>query len=548
MTPFSNFFDFLENRANELPDRVALSFYKSDTWTLLTFKEVLTHSVDAAARLQTAGLKKGDRIALLSESSSDWVLGFLAAELAGATVIPLDSKLEKQELSHIFSHSEPQVILTSAKFKTWARDLRLLNSRPAKVIQLEDLLCLDTQSERPEFKRIAMNGEDTALICYTSGTSGNPKGVMIPLRAILFEAESMFESSRGVSPEDVMLSVLPLNHLFGLTIGLLFSLRCGMEFCIAHDLSPDGLRFCLKSRKPTHFQLVPLVLKLLMRGIVQKASESIGEEALRNYLKLSKFLKYNILKRKLFHKIHSQFGGRLKRFICGGADLDPSLFDFFSAIGTPIYNGYGLTETGPVITTNILLYNRRGTVGRAIPGVEVQSRDGEILTRGPHIMLGYYKNPELTAEVLDGDGWFHTGDLGSIDKQGYLHLSGRKKNLIVLSSGKKVHPEEVEAVLSRAQNIKHLCVVGLPSQNNDGDQIMVVVHAEPLTATSAREQSEMQIKANLEELARELAQYKRPHHIVFRSEPLPMTASLKVKRHLILDELRGFETSQVSRR
>ncbi|MDB5038825.1 MAG: hypothetical protein JWQ35_2353 [Bacteriovoracaceae bacterium] len=524
-----DFFEFLENLSKTYKNNIALSCHQSSEWKLISFRDLHEQVLKTASRLQMAGLKKGERVVLLGESSIEWVIHFFAVLLSGGIAIPLDIKLADTEMANILSHSEPSLLLASLKFRELARNLRTVPKRASKVLILNDGLS-DSLIPSLPFNRVKVSPEDPVVICYTSGTSGSPKGVMVPLRTFLFEADAMANISRDISTKDVMLSVLPLNHLFGLGSGLLFSLRCGMEFCMAHDLSPDAIVFCFKSRRVTHFQVVPLFLKLMMREIQRKSHERMGELKFRSILKSAKLLRFNTLKKMAFKKIHEPFGGTLKRFVCGGSELDPQIFDFFSAIGTPIYNGYGLTETGPVIATNAPKRNRRGSVGLPLPGVKVKIANGEIITKGPHLMLGYYRNSELSRESMDDKGWFYTGDMGYLDKKGFLYLNGRKKNLVVLSNGKKIHPEEVESALSKTSSIKEICVVGLPSSSELGEKIVAIV-------IPAENSSESDVRAEIARLSNDLATYKRPSEIIIRRESFPVTASMKIKRHLVKDEL-----------
>ena len=227
---------------------------------------------------------------------------------------------------------------------------------------------------------------------------------------------------------------------------------------------------------------------------------------------------------------------------CGGAPLDPAVHDFFRAIGIPIFPGYGLTETGPVISINTTQYARRGSVGKALPGVEIKIHEGEIFTRGPHLMSGYYKNPNLTAELITPDGWFRTGDVGEVDEDGYIYIRGRKKSLIVLNSGKKVHPEEVEEVLGRSMKMSAVCVVGVKHSENAGETVTAVIvpSAQALAECPADSpELEAMLRQEVRVLAEELAPFKRPVEIVIRKEPFDMTSTKKVRRFAVMKDLSG---------
>jgi long-chain acyl-CoA synthetase len=255
------------------------------------------------------------------------------------------------------------------------------------------------------------------------------------------------------------------------------------------------------------------------------------------------------IRRLIFRKVHKRLGGMLRAFISGGAPLEPEVWEFFDRLGIPVYQGYGLTETSPVISVNTPAHNRAGSVGRPLPGVRVRilengTREGEILTAGPHVMKGYYRREELTREVIDEEGWFHTGDLGRIDREGYLYITGRVKSLIVLGSGKKVNPEEVEATLSQSELIKEVCVVGQLSreglEQGFEEVCAVAVPSESLSSRLSEPGAiQDEIAKEIERLAMSLAPFKRPSKVVIRLEDLPKTSTRKVKRANVLEWLEG---------
>ncbi|RZA05117.1 MAG: long-chain fatty acid--CoA ligase, partial [Proteobacteria bacterium] len=244
----------------------------------------------------------------------------------------------------------------------------------------------------------------------------------------------------------------------------------------------------------------------------------------------------------LFRSIHEKLGGRLRGAVSGAAPLDPATFQFFRAIGAPIYEGYGLTETGPVISVNHPGKARKGSAGQPLPGLEVKIANpdaegsGEILTRGPHLMQGYFRNEELTREAIDADGWFHTGDLGRLDR-GYLRITGRLKGLIVLPSGKKVHAEEVEQALSRSRYFQDVCVIGM-RHGDKGELLTAVIYpAEDFAAAAPDRHKEIEREAM--RVCRDLSAFKQPQRIIVRDAPFAKTSSGKVKRHVVLAEVNG---------
>jgi long-chain acyl-CoA synthetase len=359
------------------------------------------------------------------------------------------------------------------------------------------------------------------------------------------EAFAHYVDYRG---DDQFLSILPVNHLFEITGGFLGPLYYGCTITYCQSLKPTELLKAMQQTGTTVMLVVPLVLKMLHDGIFRRV-EGLPPGQRRMFQSLFNFSKRLDrlgvpLGRLVFKSVQRQFGGRLRAFVCGGAPLDPELAYDFSALGLIVLQGYGLTETAPVLTANGLKANRIGSVGKPLPGVEIMivretpnAPDGEIVARGPNVMRGYYKNPEATAEVLR-DGWFHTGDLGYFDRDGFLFISGRKKSLIVTGGGKKVQPEEVEELLSRSPFIKEVCVIGRPAigglkVGTDEVYAIIVPNEDQFKAVN-KPFDEVTIRRVLVEelsgLGKELADYKRPVGFEVWKEELPKTATRKIKR------------------
>jgi long-chain acyl-CoA synthetase len=393
--------------------------------------------------------------------------------------------------------------------------------------------------------------DETALIVYTSGTTGTPKGVMITFRNLLYECNCFEQISRANS-NDLFLSILPLNHLFELSVGLLGVLFSGAKVCYANTLYPNELVEIMRKKKVTRMVTVPLFLKML-KGSIEKQVHNAGparERLFRVALQIAKRIPFRSVRRLLFHSVHKQFGGNLQEFTCGGAPLAVDVARFFECLGITVLQGYGLTETSPVVAANTPEHNRVGSVGRALPGMQIRTAaEGEIVVRGPAVMRGYYKRSDLTREVVDGEGWFHTGDLGRIDRDGFIYVTGRTKNIIVLGSGKKVFPEEVETAIANSAHFKEVCVVGTLSQERlaEGTESVcaVVVPSDSLIEQCANNLELIQERARdeVQRLVQDIASYKRPAKIVVRFDELPKTSTRKIKRALVLEWLR--QTDQV---
>ena len=550
----ANFEEFLAEAARLYQNATALSIYQQHGWQTLSYVELESRAKQVAAQLSAAGLKPQARAAILADPSIDWIVHFFAIQLCGAVAIPLDTKLVEAELYNVLTHAEPFLILTSRDYRVAASKLKLRLTNPAKSIVIEDTESYALLIEQPFIPQSSPR-DSLALICYTSGTSGAPKGVEIRVESCLFEAEALYSVSGELGEKEVMLSILPLNHLFGLTAGVIYCLRSEIEHCILHSLTPQAIQQCLNERAVTTVLAVPLYVRMLMRGIRRKILDERGKSAdriFRALLKSTKALPIASYRSLVGGAIQSQMGGKLRKFICGGASLDPAVYDFFKAVGIPVYIGYGLTETGPVIAVNTETHQKGNSVGKPLPGVEVKilktetktkTKSGEILTRGPHLMRGYFKSPDLTHEAMTEDGWFCTGDLGWIDKDNYLFVRGRKKALIVLSSGKKVYPEEVESVLAKSSSVKTVCVVGLTDPTN--------MMAESITAVILPTDEDLQnygldpsvhrtrLLPHLQKLCLELSSFKRPVRFIFRTQPFVMTTSMKVKRDILIEELQA---------
>ena len=545
----SNFLDLMQEKGDIYGQIKALSLKTKDGYEELSYIEISRKAKKFANYLiETFGIERGDRIAIICESRPEFSIGMFGSIQTGAITVPLDVKLTVSEHTHILNDCNPRILLCSSHYLDHAIEVKNNVSSIEKIFVLDD-----EQREHPEIESVSAleadiekdlgrprSLDETALIVYTSGTTGNPKGVMISFGNIYSQLRD-FEYMFKLSNENTLLSILPLNHLLELDCGFFGMLYMGAKVVYIKSLNPKELTTTMKEKGITNMIVVPLVAKMLKNSIdkqIKKQSDA-AQKAFKIMYAISKFMPRKI-RRLMFKSIIDSLGGKLECFICGGAPLEDSIAEFFERIGIPVFQGYGLTETSPTISTNRYGHSKIGTVGQALPSVMVKIADnGEILATGPNVMQGYYNKPEMTAEVIDEDGWFHTGDIGEIDKQGFIKITGRIKNMIVLGGGKKIFPEEVEAVLENSEIIKEVCVMSLTikSGNKAGtEEVGAIICPSDDLQKKTDEEIQTLLDAEVKKLSEEnLAPYKAPTVIVLHREELPKTSTRKVKRKELKD-------------
>ncbi|MCI1272895.1 MAG: AMP-binding protein [Clostridiaceae bacterium] len=544
ITPDKNVLLFMEKRTKELEDSIALGIRSHLGWKELTFKGVSILSKSLANYLMEFGIDRGDKVAILSESMPEWGAALFASVLSGATTIPLDIKLTTYELTSILSDCQPRVMLVSSSFLDTAEKLKEKIPSIEKIVLIDDkgantnYPSIYTLADAPERKWRHRSGKSTAFIIYTSGTTGNPKGVEISFKNVISQVEAV-SSCFDLGPNDNLLSILPMNHLFELTVGFLSFLSLGTSIYYSKSLNPKDLFPIFVSKKITFMVVVPAFLKLLKNSIEAEIHKMSKFRQLRFkvFYALAQFINSKTIKRLMFRDIHKKFGGHFKGFISGGAPLDINVGMFFENIGLKVYEGYGLSEASPVVAVNTEKNHKMGTVGKPLFNVQVKidPQTEELLVKGENVMKGYYNRPEMTQSVMTSDGWLRTGDKADIDKDGFIKITGRLKNMIVLSGGKKVFPEEVESVLEQSTMFQEVCVVGVKRENGqkDGceDVCAVIVPKKDICEKYPEDKDlEKAVKAEVKVLSQQLSHFKRPNNIVVRREVLPRTATSKIKR------------------
>lgn len=545
----NNILLLLEDKTGNYEDRVALGIKTALGWKEFSYKGVGLLSRKLATYLMNdLALKKGEKLAILSESKPEYGACVFASVMAGLITVPLDVKLTKYELKSILSDCQPSVMLVSQDNIEKALELQKEVASIKHIIVMDEptynlaLPCLYTLPNNYEGKWCHRSSKSTAFIIYTSGTTGSPKGVEITFRNMLAQltdtelvVPKFFDPSKGVS----ILSILPMNHLFELTVGFSAFLYWGLSVYYTQSLKPKDILSIMREKQVNFMMVVPAFLKLLKTGIESEIKN--GPKAVQVGFKvmytIAKLIPSYRLRKIMFKKIHDKFGGKFSGCISGGAPLDLEVADFFETIGIKIYQGYGLSEASPVVSVNYDKRNDLASVGRPLQSLEakIDLATDELMLKGPSIMKGYYNNPEMTAEVLEPDGWLHTGDIARIDKDGHIYITGRIKNMIVLSGGKKVFPEEVEAVLAKSEYFREVCVLGSSraggSKDGTEDIAAVIVPKEDLI-NKTPDDAELNriIREEVKTLSSQLATYKRPINIIVVKDPLPKTTTVKIKR------------------
>ena len=542
-----NVLSLLDERTKKYGERIALGTKTPLGWKEFTYKGIGMLSRKLACYLiDCLDVKKGDRLAILSESKPEYGACVFASAMAGMVTVPLDVKLTKYELHSILSDCEPIVILVSSTYLYMAIELQKELPCIKDIIVMDepyaDMTCksLYNLPDNYEARWRPRSSKSTAFIIYTSGTTGSPKGVEISFLNMLSQLDDLEDALNKILPNRMVtiLSILPMNHLFEMTVGFSTFLNFGFSVYYTPSLKPKDILGIMRAKKVDFMIVVPAFLKLLKTGIESEINNSPKHIQLlfKLMIKLSKFIPSYRVKKIMFKKIHDKFGGHFMGCISGGAPLDLSVGEFFERIGIKVYQGYGLSETSPVVSVNTDKRNDLASVGRPLKSFQarIDKETGELQLRGPAIMKGYHNQPELTAETIDPDGWLHTGDIAKITKDGHIYITGRIKNMIVLSGGKKVFPEEVEAVLEKSPYFAEVCVLGV-SRNfgaKDGteDIAAVVVPSEDVISKYDDETVDKLCKDEVKRLSERLTPYKRPINIVVSRNPLPRTTTRKVKR------------------
>ncbi|MFA5362954.1 MAG: AMP-binding protein [Candidatus Omnitrophota bacterium] len=546
--------------SSRFSERVCLQIKKGSTWERWTYGEIEDLSLKIGAFLIGEGFKKGGFAALCMENRPEWAIIYLGIMAAGLACVPLDPQLTEQEIENLLNDCSARIIFVShAVFQT--KNINKIKAKLNKIVILD--LDIDKENLRglEQVKAAVREGaawpevfsEDIASLIYTSGTTGKPKGVMLTHKNFCSNFKSI-DKMKLFSDKDTFISILPLHHSYPFMITLITPLFCRARVTYTASLRSDELLSLMRETGVTVLVGVPQFFSLFFTNIVEKLKKipfllRMPLFGLIEILWQIRRLSGINLSKPALPKIHRPFGQALRFFACGGAKLNEEAAGFLMKIGFTILEGYGLTETSPVVTFNPLKKQKIGSVGGVIPDVELKIDNpdaigmGEVVIKGPNVMKGYYNRADETLSVLK-DGWFYSGDLGYIDKDGYLYITGRKKEIIVLSSGKNIYPEEIESHYTKSPYIKEICVLGAGQAEEERLSAVVVPDTDYCRKLGEVDLNSI-IRWELENLSEGLAPYKRIKGYIIAREDIPRTRLGKIKRyevrHKYMDELTGIK-------
>ena len=534
--------DIINNSSNKYKDKIAIREKKNKKIVSYTYGQLRDDVYALGTKLIDMGLKD-KRIAVIGENRYEWEIAYLSIVCGTGTVVPLDKSLPENELESLIERSKAEAIICSQKYVEILKKTKLkyiismdLENDKDGIISQKRLISEGIQlvkSGDTSFTNAKIDNEKMSIMLFTSGTTSISKAVALSHKNIcsnLMDISSILD----VNSSDVFLSFLPLHHVFECTVGFLFSLYVGAEtvFC-------DGIRHIpenLAEYKVSVMASVPAIYERLFK-IIKKHLEKQGK--VEQILKDEEKYKDSSMEKKkeVFKEIHDSLGGNIKLFISGAASLEPSIEEKFRRLGFNMVQGYGLTETSPVVAIGNKKYHKTGSIGKCVPSDEVKLLDvnkdgiGELAVKGPNVMIEYYENKEATEKVLK-DEWFQTGDLARIDEEGYIFICGRKKSVIVLKNGKNIFPEEMETLINKEDGVEESFIFGKPISKDPNDIkifVKIVYNKESFegkTETEIKEYFNEKIKS----INKTMPHYKAIRGIIISDKPLIKTTTNKIKR------------------
>ena len=512
--------EYVKEIAKVYGDRDAYRYIVDDTVVNKTFKE-FERDINAFASWLVKKGWVGKHIAIIGSSSYRWVTTFLGVTCSANVVIPIDKMLPEDEMLNLLVMGDADMVFLSEEFAHMADSIKKAKNQVTDILTFYDSdYCPILSTERVELPKI--DPEAMAEILFTSGTTGVSKGVMLSQKNIVSNINDIYrmDYAQNLKCEPVVMSVLPIHHTFELTVDNLGVLYCGATVCINDKL--ENIVANLNRFKPSVILVVPTIAEIFYKKVMDGISSGPNKRKLamaKRATELFKSVKIDA-RRRVYRSLLAKFGGNLTNVIVGGAALRPEIAEAFDQFGINMYQGYGLTECAPLISANYPKENRFGSVGKPVSYMDVKIVDGEILVKGSGVMLGYYKNPQATFEAFTDDGWLRTGDLGYFDSDGYLYITGRSKNLIILDNGKNIYPEEIEVHIATIEGVKDvmvyeskgkLCAVIQPTDINNKELIK-------------------SIKSGVKKINASMPTYKRIVSLDFIARDFPKTTTLKIKR------------------
>lgn len=535
--PFSSIREMLWMAVNEDGEKIAYKFKNPDgTVREVTYIE-FHQTVEALGAALTEMGFGSSHMAIVSENRYDWIVTYLTALCSAGVFVPIDRQLTAKEKLHLLTDSESEVVFFSKQYMPWFVENK------ASLPNIKAFICFDIDEDTDgiiSYKRLIADGakldktaydslksdeNELKMLVYTSGTTGIAKGVMLSEHNLVSGVYYGLQVSRIY---DTALSILPYHHTYESVCDILVNIHSHATLCInavMRELVSD-----MQLYHPTNIYIVPAIAEFIYFLIMKNLKEKGKLKTFRKGVKISRAaLKIGIdLRPKLFTELHNLFGGKLRKIVCGGAPIRPEMGEFFNDIGIPMTGGYGITECSPLVSVNDESSNDFHTAGHRLACLQWRIDEpneegiGEIVVKGDVVMLGYYKMPEKTAEAIR-DGWFFTGDYGYITPDDQICITGRKKNIIVLSNGKNIYPEEIENLIMNIDCVSEVVVRGL--KNSKGDE-----HALEAEVYLSEEKTESEVKALISEALAELPNYKKVTKVVIRKEPFPKTTSNKIIR------------------
>ncbi len=554
-TKYSDLKEMLQESGEKFGDRPAYIFKteKKDKFMEITHKEFRDEINNLGTKLIDMGLKD-KRIAVISENRYEWAVDYLAVATGVGVIVPLDKALPDNEIENLIIRSEVEAIFYSKKYNEVMNKIK-----EQKNTNLKYFISMDLEKEEDgiksqkelteqgkvlidngnkEFLDAKIDNEKMGIMLFTSGTTAMSKAVMLSHKNICSNLADI-TSVIKVTEKDRFLSFLPLHHTFECTVGFLYPISVGGAICFC-----DGIRHIaenIKEYKITAMISVPILFESMYKKVLKGIEKKGKLETVKKGMKISQFLlKFGIdIRKQLFKEVHQTLGEDARLFVSGGAALDPETEKGFNAMGFTMYQGYGLTESSPVIAAEDDKYQKIGSIGKAFPSIDAKILDpdedgiGELVAKGPSIMLGYYNNEEATKEALEGE-WLHTGDLARIDKDGYIFISGRKKFVIVLKNGKNIFPEELETLVNKIEGVKESFVYGRPEDDGDYKICAKIVYDPEIAKETYGTTDESELKdilwKEVKKVNKEMPAYKYIRDISITDKELIKTTTQKTKR------------------